>query len=64
VHTVCLTREAVEGIAFSPETPEAIAINFIEVIQAADLLMFKGTPPFKIFYVLNVRGLKLVCNER
>lgn len=64
VDTVCLTREAVEGIAFSPETPEEIAANFIEVIQKADKLLSEGVPPFQIFYVLNVRGLKLVSNAR
>lgn len=59
IETVCLTREAVEEIAYSESTPTEIAINFIEVLQESDLYFNLGVPSYRIFYVLNERGLKL-----
>jgi hypothetical protein len=62
--TVCLTREAVEEIAFNEQTPSLIAGNFLDVLCKADSCLAAGVPPYKLFYVLNSRGLKLVGYER
>ena len=60
VEEIGLTREAVEGIALNPETPEDIARDFIDVMMQADNLLKAGVPPFYLHYILSLEGLRLV----
>lgn len=60
VEEIGLTREAVDGIALNPETPEDITRNFIDVMMQADNLLKAGVPPYFLHYILNVEGLRLV----